>query len=99
VQAFSSFLMPASVTSSMMLEIYPYQMLTVLFFGYMLFRQLKKGRSNFKGLPLPPGPKGYPLIGNLFDLPVDKAWLVYDEWSNIYGESFVIKKMALSISF
>lgn len=77
--------------NSMLLEIYPYQTLTALFFGYMLFRQLKKAGSNPKGLPLPPGPKGYPLIGNLFDLPVDKAWLVYDEWSKIYGEPFVTK--------
>ena len=78
--------------------IYPYQTLTTLFFGYMLFRhwQLKKGRSNPKGLPLPPGPKGYPLIGNLLDLPLDRAWLVYDEWSKIYGEPFVIKRIILS---
>ena len=64
----------------------------------MLFRhwQLKKGRSNPKGLPLPPGPKGYPLIGNLLDLPLDRAWLVYDEWSKIYGEPFVIKRIILS---
>jgi hypothetical protein len=81
---------------SSMLEIYPYQMLTVLFFGYMLFRQLKKGRSNPKGLPLPPGPKGYPIIGNLFDLLVDRAWLVYNEWSKIYGESFVTKNNGTS---
>jgi hypothetical protein len=74
-----------------LLEIYPYQTLTALLFGYILFRRLIKGRSNPKDLPLPPGPKGYPLIGNLFDLPVDRAWLVYDEWSKIYGEPSVIK--------
>ena len=79
-----------------MLEIYPYQTLAGLFFGYMLFSQLTKGRSNPKGLPLPPGPKGYPLIGNFLDLPVDRAWLVYDKWSKVYGESFVIKRLALS---
>ena len=74
-----------------LLQVYPFQTLTVLFFGYMLFKQLKKSRSNPKGLPLPPGPKGYPLIGNLFDLPIHSPWLVYDEWSKIYGEPFVIK--------
>ena len=81
------------VNSSVMslLGTYPYQTLTVLFFSYILFRQSKKDRSNPKGLPLPPGLKGYPLIGNLFDLPVNDAWLVYDEWSKTYGEPFVIK--------
>jgi cytochrome P450 len=53
----------------------------------MLFRQLKKGRDgNPNGLPLPPGPKGYPLIGNLFDMPLDKPWIVYDEWRKTYGD-------------
>ena len=84
--------MPITSSMTILLEMYSYQTLTALFFGYMLFRhwQLKKGRSNPKGLPLPPGPKGYPLIGNLFDLPVDRAWLVYEEWSKIYGEPFVV---------
>ena len=38
------------------------------------------------GLPLPPGPKGYPIIGNLFDVPVHKSWLAYDEWRKTYGK-------------
>ena len=87
------FLMPMTSSITVLLEVYPYQTVAVLFFGYMLFRhwQLRKGRSNPRRLPLPPGPKGYPLIGSLFDLPVDKAWLVYEEWSKTYGESFEIK--------
>ena len=62
-----------------------------LYFGVILFRQRKKGREgNPNGLPLPPGPKGYPLIGNLFDMPAKKPWVVYDEWRKIYGKTFFI---------
>ena len=80
-----------SLNSSMMslLETYPYQTLAALLFGCILFTQLKNGkRSNPKGLPLPPGPKGYPLIGNLFDFPITNPWLIYEEWCKTYGNDF-----------
>ena len=72
---------------------YPYYKLAATaFFGVVLIRQLKKGRdSNPNGLPLPPGPKGYPLIGNIFDMPTYKPWLVYDEWRRTYGKTFTTK--------
>ena len=70
---------------------YLYHTLLALCFSlFILYRQFKKGRaSNPKGLPLPPGPKGYLLLGNLFDMPVDKAWLVYDAWRKTYGKTFL----------
>ena len=71
-----------------LLETYSYQILAALLFGCILLRNSR--RNNPKGLPLPPGPKGYPLIGSLFDMPLENAWLVYDEWSKTYGKSFII---------
>jgi hypothetical protein len=40
-------------------------------------------------LPLAPGPKPKPLIGNLLDIPAptEKAWLTYREWAQQYGSS------------
>jgi hypothetical protein len=73
-----------------LLGIYPYYKLAALSFGVILFGQWKKGRDrNPNGLPLPPGPKGYPLIGNLFDMPANKPWIVYDEWRKTYGKLLI----------
>ncbi|KAK0204523.1 cytochrome P450 [Desarmillaria ectypa] len=33
----------------------------------------------------PPGPRGWPLIGNIFDLPAKESWKVYLEWSRKYN--------------
>lgn len=39
-------------------------------------------------LPLPPGPKGWPLVGNTFQLPRGNPWRLYDKWSRIYDGLF-----------
>lgn len=33
----------------------------------------------------PPGPPGWPILGNMLDLPVNKHWLQYDSWTKQYG--------------
>jgi hypothetical protein len=45
-----------------------------------------KERTSRHGLPFPPGPKPLPLVGNLFDLPYESPWLVYDQWAKEYGQ-------------
>jgi hypothetical protein len=81
----------SSVSSSAidLLGIYPYYKLAAIFFSVML-KKGKDASGNLNGLPLPPGPKGYPLIGNLFDMPIDRPWVVYDEWRKTYGKTFII---------
>ncbi|PFH46033.1 hypothetical protein AMATHDRAFT_77844 [Amanita thiersii Skay4041] len=41
-------------------------------------------------LPVPPGPKGLPIIGVL-DIPSKMPWLVYKEWSKKYGDMMFFK--------
>ena len=35
--------------------------------------------------PLPPGPRGLPLIGNVIGANPDNPWLMYAEWAKKYG--------------
>lgn len=39
----------------------------------------------YASLPLPPGPKGWPVIGNLFDMPTGFEWKTFHEWSRKFG--------------
>jgi hypothetical protein len=34
---------------------------------------------------LPPGPKKWPLLGNMLDMPTSKEWLTFAEWGWTYG--------------
>ena len=42
-------------------------------------------RRQSSTLPLPPGPRGWPLIDNLFDWPFESAWIPFAEWSKLFG--------------
>ena len=33
-----------------------------------------------------PGPKGWPIIGNLFDVPTEVEYKVFSQWRQKYGE-------------
>ncbi|TFK37128.1 cytochrome P450 [Crucibulum laeve] len=53
--------------------------------GYIYSRQ----RSNRTGLPLPPGPKKWPIIGNLLQLPTSFEWETYAHWGEIYNSDIL----------
>jgi hypothetical protein len=35
--------------------------------------------------PPPPGPKGLPFIGNVFDMPTEQEWYTFADWATRYG--------------
>ena len=50
---------------------------------YFVWSQLNKPR---RSLPLPPGPKPLPLVGNIADLTARELWLRTKDWASQYGE-------------
>uniref|UniRef100_A0A8H7Y934 O-methylsterigmatocystin oxidoreductase n=1 Tax=Psilocybe cubensis TaxID=181762 RepID=A0A8H7Y934_PSICU len=59
----------------------------------------KSRKRNPNNLPLPPGPKGYPIIGNLFDVPqpVNNPHIVYDQWFKKYGDMIYVEVLGQSL--
>ncbi|KAF5372608.1 hypothetical protein D9758_005196 [Tetrapyrgos nigripes] len=51
---------------------------------FLLFLFVFSWRSK-NSLPYPPGPKGLPIVGNLFDMPKEKDWITYAKWGDLYG--------------
>ncbi|CAL1696588.1 unnamed protein product [Somion occarium] len=61
----------------------PQSLLWGLVASYVVYILLKAANTSRKG-KLPPGPKGVPLFGNLFQLSKD-AWVTFAEWKHQYG--------------
>ncbi|KAI5117759.1 hypothetical protein M0805_000603 [Coniferiporia weirii] len=63
--------------------------------SFYLYRSFfKDSRHDRLRLRDPPGPRGIPFFGNEFQIPKDKQWLRFNEWSQQYGD--VVGIMAMS---
>ncbi|OCH88111.1 cytochrome P450 [Obba rivulosa] len=51
----------------------------------------KTSVNEYRNLPLPPGPKPLPFIGNALDLPSVLPWRVYTQWANNYGDLIFVR--------
>ena len=47
-----------------------------------------------RGLPYPPGPQSWPIIGNLLDVPSRYPWAVYTEMSKTYGAGHILPQLS-----
>ncbi|KAJ3928523.1 MAG: cytochrome P450 [Lentinula lateritia] len=65
--------------------------------GFFLLLVIIVVRNRAHRLPLPPGPKGYPLIGNALSLPSERPWLTYCQWSKRFGDVIHLSALGQSI--
>ena len=63
--------------------------MTALLFLWLNERE-KRRVANPQGLPLPPGPKPLPIIGNVIDMPRGYEWLTYSEWAKQFGAAQIL---------
>ena len=57
--------------------------LILSFFAYLLYT-LRDHRRR-RGVPYPPGPRSWPIIGNLLDAPKQSPWAAYANMSKKHG--------------
>ncbi|KAH9929104.1 cytochrome P450 [Epithele typhae] len=53
--------------------------------------------SRSRGLPLPPGPKGLPILGNVFDLPMSWPWIAYQQLGLVHGDVIHFRALGQSV--
>lgn len=45
-----------------------------------------------QGHALPPGPKRWPIVGNMLDFGTKQPWLLFDHWADTYGLPCLVRR-------
>lgn len=59
-----------------------YGAVAAIMLTWILVALISSGRRRH----LPPGPRGWPIIGNVFDIPKLHAWKTFADWSKRWGK-------------
>ena len=58
-------------------------------FAYLLL--VLRDHRRRRGIPYPPGPRSWPIIGNLLDAPKQSPWAAYADMSKKHGLDVIIE--------
>ncbi|KAF5358754.1 hypothetical protein D9758_008596 [Tetrapyrgos nigripes] len=67
-----------------MTKSYVADLLALLLVGFIVNKVIR-----YRRLSLPPGPPGYPIIGNIFDIPRKREWVTYRDMSQKYDSDVI----------
>lgn len=65
---------------------------------FLALRAIREDQRR-RGLRYPPGPRPFPIIGNLLHIPKESSWLAYTKFSKTYGINFLFLSALFTISF
>ncbi|KZW01067.1 cytochrome P450 [Exidia glandulosa HHB12029] len=71
--------------------------LAIAFLLCVLYTALRRLKRRLSGVKLLPGPPGYPIIGNLLDVPPKDGYLKFTKWKKTYGPIFELKVLDRTI--
>ncbi|KAK7029624.1 hypothetical protein VNI00_014322 [Paramarasmius palmivorus] len=63
----------------------------------MVLVQVLYNRTKPNPAPLPPGPKGLPILGNALDFPQSQPWVTFAQWAKEYGPIVHLQVLGQSI--